>query len=162
MPFSLELILFSGLCLFGLRLLLRAHRRRPITVNRAPAVIDGDTLVSNDTRIRLFGIDAPEMSHPHGAAARAALGAALRVHGACPIIIQPRERDRYGRLVARVLASDGTDLAERMVAQGFARAATGYTRAYAGAERRARRSRAGLWSQRGGIGDPAAWRRRHA
>lgn len=33
-------------------------------------VVDGDTLVIQQTQIRLFGIDAPELDHPHGKNAR--------------------------------------------------------------------------------------------
>ena len=36
-------------------------------------VVDGDTLVIKKTQVRLFGVDAPEMSHPYGKKAKWAL-----------------------------------------------------------------------------------------
>ena len=75
---------------------------------RGPAeVSDGDTLRIGAQRIRLFGIDAPEArqtcdsgakgSWPCGAAATARLRALI---GDGKVTCRPRDRDRYGRLVA--------------------------------------------------------------
>lgn len=43
------------------------------TVSGIPSVHDGDTITVSGTRIRLNGVDAEELSEPHGAAARAVL-----------------------------------------------------------------------------------------
>ena len=120
-----------------------------------PFVIDGDTLVSDRVRIRLHGIDAPEMSQAGGAAARSHL-ISLIAGGA--VRIEPLGTDKYGRMVARVHASCG-DLGQLMVRDGYARAAYGAD--YAGEERAARRSRAGLWAGPG-IPSPAAHRAQSA
>jgi micrococcal nuclease len=73
-------------------------------------VVDGDSLRCGDTRIRLLGIDAPELSHcprwrvciaGDGKAAKQSLIAALR-YG--PIRYQPVTIDRFGRTVAVVYA----------------------------------------------------------
>jgi len=118
---------------------------------RAPFVIDGDTLVADKVRIRLHGIDAPEMSQAGGIAARAHM---IRLIGGGPVRIELIEKDRYGRCVARVHGSSG-DLGRRMVQDGFARAAYGTD--YAAEERAARQVRSGLWAGPG-ISSPAAHR----
>ena len=57
---------------------------------------------------------------------------------------RPRDRDRYGRLVATCTVA-GTDLGERLVAEGLARAYTRFGDDYAAAERRAKTEAIGLW-----------------
>jgi endonuclease YncB( thermonuclease family) len=120
---------------------------------RAPFVIDGDTLVADRVRIRLHGIDAPELSQAGGEAARAHL---IRLIGDCPVWIEPLGTDLYERRVARVHGPAG-DLGRRMVRDGYARAAYGTD--YAAEERAARADRAGLWAGPG-IASPAAHRAR--
>lgn len=88
--------------------------------------IDGDTLRCGRERIRLLGIDAPEMpGHCRRGrqcvegdpfAARAALAAAI-ARG--PATIKRRGRDRYGRTLARVRVG-GVDLSKHMVRTGHA------------------------------------------
>jgi endonuclease YncB( thermonuclease family) len=73
-------------------------------------VVDGDTLRCGPERLRLLGIDAPEIeSCPRwrtcvsgdGQASKRSLMAAMRLG---PIRYQPVTRDRYGRQVAVVWA----------------------------------------------------------
>lgn len=114
-------------------------------------VIDGDTIAKHDLRIRLFGMDAPEMSQPQGAESRRALeqiviGERLR--------IEPLERDVYGRIVGHVKLEDGTDVGALMVRAGYAIAIDQRMRRL---EKIARRSKAGLWLD-GGFEDPRDWR----
>ncbi len=87
--------------------------------------IDGDTLRCGGERIRLLGIDAPEMpGHCRRArrcvpgdpfASKAALAAMLRG----PAIIQRSGRDRYGRTLARVRVN-GIDLSAAQIRTGMA------------------------------------------
>lgn len=121
---------------------------------RKPLVIDGDTLFHDGKRIRITGIDAPELDQQGGMDAKNHL---IRLVGSGVIRVEPRGTDKYGRVLARVLAGQ-IDLGRAMVAAGYALA---QDRAYKGAERGARWGKKGLWS-RGGISDPAAWRRRAA
>jgi micrococcal nuclease len=132
------------------RRLLRAASR-PDYVVRNPLVIDGDTIFSDGRKIRLHGIDAPEMDQAGGAEAKAALQSLLRGR---PVRIEPLDTDRYGRTVAR-LHTD-RDICQAMVRAGFAVAS--FHHDYRRDEIRARRKRTGLWA-RGGIDDPAAHRR---
>ena len=107
---------------------------------------DGDTLRVGGVKVRLFGVDAPEAAQLCGAwacglAAAARLGA-LVADG--PVTCTPRDRDRYGRVVATCTVA-GHDLGAQLVAEGLARAYTRYGDDYVGAEARARTERIGLW-----------------
>src|SRR5437763_1492563 len=73
-------------------------------------VVDGDTLRCGDIRLRLLGIDAPEIERcpqwrvcapGDGPASKRSLVTAVRVG---PIRYQPVTLDRYGRTVAVVWA----------------------------------------------------------
>lgn len=107
---------------------------------------DGDTLRIGSVKVRLFGIDAPELSQvcggwPCGAAAAARL-AELAAAGTATCT--PRDVDRYGRLVATCTVA-GVDLGGRLVAEGLARAYVRYGDDYAAAEAEAKGAGAGLW-----------------
>ena len=82
------------------------------------SITDGDTLRSGDTRIRLWGIDAPEAKRPGGFAATRHLE---RLTAGQVLTCMPVDTDRYGRTVARCALPDGTDIACAMVAAGRAR-----------------------------------------
>ena len=114
----------------------------PITGN--VRVVDGDTIVVGEIRIRLEGIDAPETaqtcgrkwfgSWPCGAAATEALSNLI---GSKPVSCQPRGLDKYGRTLA-VCFVDGHDINAQMVRQGFAWAFVRYSRSYVQEEAQAR------------------------
>jgi endonuclease YncB( thermonuclease family) len=133
----------------------------PIT-GRA-SVTDGDTVVIHGTRIRLFGIDAPESAQLCQDAAgkdyrcgqRAALALADRI-GEATISCEPRDTDRYGRTVA-VCRKGTEDLNAWMVQQGLATAYQRYSHDYVPAEANARASKRGLWA--GTFDPPSDWRR---
>jgi hypothetical protein len=76
------------------------------TVTGVASVIDGDTIDIRGTRIRLFGIDAPEVAqrctdhgklYPCGLDASHALAKQI---GHKPVSSVRRDTDRYGRMVA--------------------------------------------------------------
>ncbi len=83
-------------------------------------VHDGDTITVYDgreqTRIRLDGIDCPENGTDFSQ--RAKQFASDLVFGK-QVRIEGKERDRYGRLVARVKV-DGTDVSLALVEAGLA------------------------------------------
>jgi hypothetical protein len=112
------------------------------------AVHDGDSLTVREEsgpaqRVRLEGIDAPELRQPLGLEARDVL-IALTLHRS--VEVHAKGRDRYGRLLARVIA-DGKDVSEAMVERGLAWHFTPYSDdpKLAALEREARRHRVGLW-----------------
>jgi endonuclease YncB( thermonuclease family) len=82
------------------------------------SAVDGDTIRAGPDRIRLRGIDTPELSEPEGEAAKQRLAELLR-NGIVRIV--PRGRDVYDRLIADVFV-DGQNVAEIMRREGFAKA----------------------------------------
>ena len=85
-------------------------------------VSDGDTVWVQPLqggeayKVRLLGIDAPEICQPWGPQSRAALTAVLQGQ---VVDVRARTRDSYGRLLAQ-LTSQGSDVGAWMVGQGFA------------------------------------------
>jgi micrococcal nuclease len=80
-------------------------------------VVDGDTVVIQKTQIRLFGVDAPEMDHPHGKNAKWAL---FNLCKGKTIRAEVTDQDAYGRTVAKCYLQDGRDLSAEMVKLGLA------------------------------------------
>ena len=126
------------------------------------SVIDGDTIEIHGQRIRLFGIDAPESNQlcvrPTGERWRcgqqASFALADRI-GRTTVICQPRDLDRYGRVVA-VCFEGNEDLNRWMVASGWAVAFRRYSLDYVPDEAAARRIQVNIWS--GAFDMPWDWR----
>lgn len=126
-------------------------------VVRVVGVVDGDTLrvsVEGTTeRLRIIGIDAPELSYDecHAQAAASKMQSLVQSKEV-RIEADPTQddRDRYGRLLRHVWTLDDVNVAHELVAAGLAKEYT-YDRAYAGqaeyraAELRAQQERLGLW-----------------
>jgi micrococcal nuclease len=129
-------------------------------------VKDGDSLmvfrpdVKRTSEIRLAGIDAPELAQPWGVQARTAL---RRLADGKPVRVEVTDRDRYGRLVARVWVGRTMVNAE-MTRQGNAWAFDRYLKdpeIRAGQEL-ARREKRGLWALPPADRlPPPTWRERH-
>jgi len=126
----------------------------PVIVAQSVRVIDGDTvevipMTGRSERIRLLGIDAPEAKQDYGTQSTQALQQC--VDGA-NVSIEWTERDRYDRLLGKVIA-DGKDCNLNQVVQGAAwhykyyqEGQLAYDRlAYANAEVLARSQQSGLW-----------------
>ncbi len=100
-----------------------------IETARVKWVYDGDTLLLSDKRkIRIIGIDAPEVKHhqqsaqAYGAKAREALRELLKKHHyRVQLSFGEEKKDRYGRLLAHVFLPDGTNLSSWLLKKGFAR-----------------------------------------
>lgn len=128
-----------------------------VTIEGRPVIVDGDTLKFAGTRIRLEGIDAPELGqmcgldgadYACGQRAREALGRLVR---GGTVTCKSRQRDRYGRLLA-VCSVAGGQINALLVESGWAVAYGGYQ----AEERRARNAGAGLWA--GTFERPHDWR----
>jgi micrococcal nuclease len=86
-----------------------------------PAVaVDGDTLAVGAQRVRLWGIDAPELRTADGWRAKAAMVALLTRAGG-QVTCEVKGLDRYGRTVARCSTAGAGDLAAALVAVKLAR-----------------------------------------
>ena len=127
----------------GLRIEWRQYRGRP-------RVIDGDTLEIRGERIRLFGVDAPEIGQPWWDEGEREQDAGLAAKDALTALVEGQKlavnvlrEDQYQRSIA-IVKVDGRDLARSLVSQGWAFASPGSTR-YRRTEASARRKRRGFW-----------------
>lgn len=118
----------------------------------AVRMIDADTLDLGDVRVRLHGIDAPELGQLCGAPAGGAwacgdwaLTAARDLYDGRAARCDSLDRDRYGRVVARCHVA-GEDMGARLVAIGAAQAYRRYSHDYVAAENKARVLGTGLWA----------------
>ena len=130
-------------------------------VSRFITVTDGDGFMAVGLRMRLLGIDAPEIDQscwddkgkdwPCGKRARRRLVELLR-SGRVEIFLH--QVDIYGRFLVTCLAN-GKDVNETLVREGLAIAYCDDR--YREAEQEACRHRRGIW--RGSFEEPASWRR---
>jgi endonuclease YncB( thermonuclease family) len=134
---------------------------QPLT-GTAVIVHDGDTVSVQTTRgivrVRLAGVDCPELAQPRGPEAKAftarlVLGRTVRV--------EPDGTDQYSRVLGRLFV-DGTDVNVALVRAGMAwrYQSPGNDRVLVDAERTARSAHAGIWSDPNPE-PPWRWRREH-
>ena len=120
-------------------------------------VFDGDTLMLEDgRRLRLIGVNTPELAH-RGRNAEPLSGEAsrrLRALAAPGSRIRLRygqqRRDRYRRLLAHVFRLDGDNITARLLEEGLGAAVQISPNfwaldCYLAAERRARKRKRGIW-----------------
>lgn len=121
---------------------------------RVVGVHDGDTITvlhdKTPTKIRLYGVDAPELGQDFGSRAKQAVA---RLAFDQVVKVESRDTDRYGRTVAVVIPPDGRSLNAELIWQGmawhFARYAPNDLD-LARLQTEAKEARRGLW------GDPRA------
>lgn len=112
------------------------------------SVHDGDTITvrTDETiKIRLDGIDAPELKQPFGQASKQAISGL--VYGKT-VTIKPGKKDRYGRLLARVEIG-GKDISLTMVETGMAHWYQQYAKRdyeLQSAQTKAKTAKIGIWS----------------
>lgn len=135
-------------------------------------VTDGDTIKIDKVKIRLWGIDAPELkqtctkddkAYSCGKAAKLALESFINAKNAFggqgELACQVIEIDRYQRKVARCTL-DGADLGRMMVRLGYAVEYETYSKGfYTDAQEEAVAAKRGLWSME--FLNPWDWRRAH-
>ena len=80
-------------------------------------VIDGDTIVINNIRLRLAGIDAPELDHPWGRQSKWAL---VQLCKGQTVTARIKPELSYDRRVAECFLPDGRDLGAELVRIGLA------------------------------------------
>jgi micrococcal nuclease len=139
-----------------------------VLVSRA---IDGDTLkLSNNERVRLIGIDTPEMheseklyrdSRKSGQDAKTIQALGKRSYAFTRSLVEGKtvrlefdveKRDKYKRLLAYVYLPDGTFVNAEIVKQGYASLMTyppnvKYADAFRRLYQQAREQRLGLWKE---------------
>ena len=121
------------------------------TVEGRARAVDGDTLDVAGVKVRLFGVDAPELDQPcerggrRWACGRAAREELAGIVGRKRLVCAVQDVDRYGRAVA-VCEAGGEDIGALMVRRGMAVAYLRYSSRYANAEAAARAEGLGLWA----------------
>ena len=112
------------------------------------SVYDGDTITvrTDETiKIRLYGIDSPELRQPFGQASKQAMSGL--VFGK-KVTVKPDKKDRYGRTIARV-ETDGRDVSVQMVETGMAHWYEQYAKRdteLQSAQTKAKSAKLGVWS----------------
>jgi micrococcal nuclease len=126
-------------------------------------VQDGDSLIikkdSKNIRVRLQGIDAPEKGQPF---AEKAKYAAINMAKNRNVRVVVKERDKYGRTVAKVILPDGRNMSYNMVEKGLAWRHIHYGKDphLKTLEAKARKKRVGLWAGKKPT-PPWVWKRQH-
>lgn len=125
-------------------------------------VIDGDTVVVYDgtqqTKIRLYGIDAPESNQAFGQKSKDFM---IKLAANRVVDIEEHGQDVYGRTLGTIFL-DNMDLNGLMVYEGMAWTYRYHGRlivpAYGALEQDARNTRKGLWADPHAI-EPRQWRK---
>lgn len=121
------------------------------TVEGRARAVDGDTLEVAGQKVRLFGVDAPELDQTCDRSGRSwACGKAAReelagIVGRMRLSCEVQDVDKYGRAVAVCIAGEA-DIGALMVRRGMALAYRRYSGRYVNAEKAARAEGLGLWS----------------
>jgi endonuclease YncB( thermonuclease family) len=168
-----RIVPLASTVVFLLPLLSTAHGDSSRTLVAAIGrVADGDTVIAvtnNQTkvRIRLLGIDAPEV--PHGSKPGQSYGEEARDYldhliGGKTVRVDAYGPDRYHRVLG-VIWDGPVNINLLMVAVGYAEVYRGtpcraYCRELEQAEAKARRDRVGIWAQGERYESPAVFRRK--
>ena len=166
--FKLQKKIFYSLITFFFLILSPTHS---LEVEGIPKVIDGDTIIINKKKIRLLGIDAPELDQQCkkpwiqlnfislNKKYNCGLLAKERLHKIISknkIKCKGKKYDRYKRLIA-ICYKNKTDLNNWMVKNGLALNYTKYSKKYISSEIQAKREKLGLW--KGQFDKPWEWRK---
>ena len=133
-------------------------------------ITDGDTIKIGEEKIRLFGIDAPEIkqickdknNNPYacGHSSKNYLTTLINLSNE-KIYCYYSERDRYNRIIGECFigVNSSININEKMVLLGHAIAYLKYSKKYLEAENKARNQKLGMW---GGKFDlPEEWRKKN-
>ena len=131
------------------------------TITDIATVTDGDSLILNGEKIRLWGIDAPELNQTCakagttwacGEEAKTALTSLVTDK---PVTCQTEDIDRYNRIVAECFIGNQS-INARLVKNGWAIAYRRYSMAFVDEEKTAQQKEVGIWS--GTFTQPWEWR----
>ena len=123
---------------------------------QAEKVLDGDTLVLTDgRRVRLIGVNTPEVEHPPRPAeplADDALRQLQQLAGKSPLYLQvgDQPRDHYGRTLGHLYAADGRNVIAELLRSGMGFQVAippnlAHADCYAAAQAQARNAGTGVW-----------------
>ena len=127
--------------------------------SKVVSIHDGDTVTilqnKRQIKVRLFGIDAPELKQPYGKKSKQSL--ANLIAGEV-VEVEENGKDRYKRTIGTIYLN-GTDINAQMVASGYAWAYRKFSKKYTPQESQAKKQRLGLWRDKEPI-PPWEWRKR--
>ena len=136
-----------------------------LKVTGKPHIIDGDTIKILNIKIRLHGIDSPEIKQnckdSDGILWRCGLDAKqalLDLVYSQIVTCIGSKRDRYKRLIAKCYVNE-LNIESFMVKNGWAIAYRKYSLDYVGEEKIAKNKKVGIW--RGEFLDPSTWRKNY-
>ena len=113
--------------------------------SKVVSIHDGDTItVLQDKRqikVRLFGIDAPELKQPYGKKSKQFL--ANLIAGEV-VEVDENGKDRYKRTIGTIYLN-GADINAQMVENGYAWAYRKFSKKYTAQESKAKKQGLGLW-----------------
>ena len=122
------------------------------TISGSADIVDGDTLDVGTTRVRLFGIDAPETAQEctdargaKWACGRSAARALEKLTAGQSVFCRGESTDDYGRLLA-VCTTPRGEVNAGLVRQGLAWAFVKYSQAYVAEEADAKVARRGVFA----------------
>ena len=109
------------------------------------SIHDGDTITvlqgKQQIKVRLFGIDAPELKQPHGKKSKQFLSNLIAGKN---VEVDENGKDRYKRTIGTIYLN-GTDINAQMVANGYAWAYRKFSKKYTAQESKAKSQKLGLW-----------------
>lgn len=107
-------------------------------------IVDGDTFKIGKDKVRLYGIDAFELSQVGGPAAKERLAALVK---SSPLVTcRVRSTDKYGRAIATCFSLTGLDLGQQLVREGSAFAYIDYSDKYVPDQEFAAKHELGAWA----------------
>lgn len=152
-----------ALIFFGLTTPLAALPDPGRPLEGSAVVVDGDTIEINGERVRLEGIDAPEVAQTCSKGTGEPWDCGLEASEVLRALISNKSvscdragQDKYGRTLG-ICFADADELNAAMVRTGYAWAFIKYSQAYVAVEHEAKSQRAGIWQ---GPAMPA-WEFRH-
>ena len=139
---------------------------------RVERIYDGDTIGAvvdgRFEKIRLLGIDAPEMDQrPWGRKAKECLESLLAAaNSKISLEYDIEQRDKYGRILGYIWIQDGRMLNEEMLKKGCAVLFTyppnvKYVKSFRAAQQKARENKSGIWGEDGLKERPYDYRKEH-
>ena len=161
LKFIITIIFFTTFPAFGLE-----------TISGTPRIIDGDTIIINQHKIRFHGIDAPEIKqickrdflvisfikfykdYACGELSKKKLK--KKINNKKLLCNIKKNKDRYGRYLATCFLNK-TNINSWMVRSGYAIAYRGYSKKYIFDEEYAKKNNLGLW--KGSFIEPEKWRK---
>lgn len=155
-----DVLVGGGMLFMALLIIAKLETQQAIRSSGPFTVIDGDTLSDKGKRLRLRGMDAPELgqictrpsgTYDCGQGARAGL-IRLIEKGSVECFGPGGDQDRYGRTLVTCRSGED-DLGQRMVLLGLAVADGDHHMV----EAEARGARRGIWA--GSFARPQDWRR---